>query len=301
MPQVIENLPFGDYCQIERMNPSTLVHGRTSMRALKYAMQGRTKEPTQAMQFGNKYHCMILEPEEFEATFLVMPNYANDPENVVVSGPTKGDRSYSWATKFAKEAKQSFETMAELDGKQVITRQEYDDGLYMCESVMAKPSAANIITTCKREVTLLGEIGGVEFKGRLDLCGDGIIADLKGTRSVEVEKFGKDFVSLDYGMKLAIYQELYRQNFASGTPTVKVIAVQTAAPFDCVVYSSLQPSLELGMKQALAIIGKLRQSKATGVWHGVDCGLEELALYVPNWAMPEDEYQLDWEDEKVDA
>jgi len=289
MPQVIYNLSFGEYCLIERMNPSTLVHGRTSMRALKYAMQGRTKEPTQAMQFGNKYHSLILEPEDFEQRFLVMPNFAASPENVTA----KGDKTDSWATTYAKESKRSFESMAFVDGKQVITREEYDRGLYMCESVMSDPYAAEIIKSSKREVTLLGEISGIEFKGRIDLCGDTVLADLKGTNKIDAIGFGNSCANLKYAFKMAIYRELYRQNFDTN-PEVAIIAIETSAPFDCCVYDEMDAAIEDGLDQALNTITAYKNCLASGNWPGVNRGRRSVPLYVPNWAMPEDDLEVEY-------
>jgi hypothetical protein len=285
--QIIENLPFAQYQRIMAMNPSTLVHGRKSMRALKAAIDGGSSEPTQAMRFGNKYHTLILEPEEFEESFCVMPNFAAMQENVT----SKGDRSDSWATSFAKESKKAFERQAELDGKQVITREEYDRGLAMCEAVANDPYASELIATSKREVTLLGEIEGVEFKGRLDLCGDKI-ADLKGTATVEAIAFGRSAANLKYGFKMSIYRELYRQNFNRDPEDVCIIAVETGGCFDCCVYDEMDAALDEGYDRVIETVRAYKTCIQSGRWPGVNRGQRSVPLYVPNWAMPEDDLEV---------
>jgi len=284
---VIHDLPFAEYQQIQAMNPSTLVHGRKSMRSLKNAINGRSKEPTNAMRFGNKYHTLILEPEEFEKSFSVMPNYAAMPENVT----GKGERSDSWATVFCKESKRSFESATELDGKQVITRDEYDRGLAMCESIADDEYASFIIRTSKREVTLTGEIEGISFKGRLDLCG-GILADLKGTANAEAIAFGRTAANMKYAFKMSIYQELYRQNFEAYPDDVCIIAVETGGDFECCVYDQMDAALDAGWDQVIATVRAYKGCIASDRWPGVNRGRGSVPLFVPNWAMPEDDLEV---------
>jgi hypothetical protein len=287
-------IDFAEYQAIPRLNASTLVHGQTSMRALRHAIHGRAKPPTKALRFGSKYHELILEPEEFERRFCVMPNYAAMPENVT----GKGEPSTSWGTTFCKESKTSFETMARLEGKEVITREEYDRGLCMCEAIAEKPGAVEIIRSCEKEVTLLGEIDGVPVKGRLDLCGSLIIADLKGTKSCDPQSFGRDAANFRYGFKMAFYRELYRQNFMRmPRDGVKVIAVETGGVFDCCVVSMPLPVLENGFSDVQRVIAEYKRCKETDVWPGVDRGQPEVELYVPPWSMPiDDDAELDWSD-----
>lgn len=274
-------IDFAEYQKIPRLNASTLVHGRKSMKALRRAMNGRTEPPSKAMRFGNKYHELILEPETFETRFCVMPNFAVMPGNVT----DKGTASTSWATKFCLSSKAKFEADAEADGMQVITRDEYDRGLAMCESVAENDYAMDIIQRCQKEITLLGNIDGVPIKCRLDLCGD-VIADLKGTRNAAEVPFGISSADLGYGFKLAIYREIYRQNFGN-VPDVLVIAVETDGDFDCVVYDNWDDLLTAGIICARDVIAQYKKCLTTDRWPGVDRGERSRPVYVPRWAIEE--------------
>jgi len=278
-------ISFDEYQKIPRMNASTLVHGKTkSMKALRRAMNGRTEPPSKAMRFGNKYHELILEPETFETRFCVMPNFSVMPGNCT----DKGAPSTSWATKFCLSSKSKFETDAAADGMQVITREEYDRGLAMCESVADNEYASEIIASCEKEITLLGEIDGVAIKCRLDLCGD-VIADLKGTRNASLVPFGVSAAQLAYGFKLSMYREIFRQNFET-VPEVLVIAVETDGDFDCVVYDSWETSLDAGYRSVRDVIAQYKQCLKNDRWPGVDRGERSVPVYVPNWSM--DEFDL---------
>lgn len=281
-------MTFTEYQAIDRMNASTLVRGIKSMRALHRAIHDRPDEPTAAMSFGNKYHSMILEPEDFEASFAVMPNYAAMEGNVT----GKGVRSNSWSTDFCKQSKTAFEAECEAAGKSVITREEYDRGLAMCESIAGNQMASSLILAAEKEVTLLCEIEGLPFKCRIDLMGENYIADLKGTNNADAVAFGRTCANLHYGFKMAIYREAFKYHHGFN-PEVYLIAVETAGDFDCVVYRVPDAVLESGLEHARKVINQYKDCQTSGIWPGVDKGEEVVDLYVPNWAMPE-EQELDW-------
>ncbi|MEM0925977.1 MAG: PD-(D/E)XK nuclease-like domain-containing protein [Planctomycetota bacterium] len=287
--QTLDQLDFECYRQIDRMNASTLVHGCKSMLSLKRAIDWPKDEPTSAMQFGHKYHSLILEPEDFERRFCVMPNYSVMPENVTAKkAPTT-----SWATKFCKDSKAKFIAEAESSGQEVITREEYDRGLAMCEAIAENEMASELITTARKEVTLLGEISGIPFKCRIDLLGESFIADLKGTANAAPVAFGRSAANLRYGFKLSIYREVFRQNFLS-MADVFLVAVESAGDFDCCVYQVPDAVLDQGISDAVRVIDQFKECQASGNWPGVDRGEAPVQLYVPNWAMPEDD-AVDWE------
>jgi len=283
---IVENLSFADYQQIDRMNASTLVHGIKSMKQLKCSIDGGGKEASDAMRFGNHYHSLILEPEDFERLHCVMPNFAEMPENTT----GKGCQSKSWATTFCKESIERFEN--ENVGREIITRENYDRALAMCEAIRDHKLASELLAGSKKEVTLLGEIGGVEMKCRIDIVGESMIADLKGTGNVLPFVFGSVAARLHYPFKLAIYRELFRQNFAAD-PSVYVIAVETNRPFDVAVYSISDNVLDFELLNVKKVLAKFAEASKRNEWPGVCNDEEAIELAIPNWALPEDEV-LDW-------
>ena len=282
-------ISFEEYREIDRMNASTLAKGKKSMLALKNAMDGKAEEKSDALQFGNKYHSMILEPEKFERVFCVMPNFAAMEQNC----DKKGNQSESWATTFCKESKWHFEQQAGMKKMEVITREEYDTGLSMVESVNANKFAGSLLSMSEKEVTLLGEIDQVPFKCRLDLCNPGFIADIKGCGSAAANAFGKSAAEYGYSFQLAIYREIWQQNF-QGEPDVFLIAIEKGGDFDCCVYEVPEAAMDHSRKEVSRILADMKKCQATGVWPGVDRGESPLPLYVPNWAMPDDD-DLEWD------
>lgn len=284
----LPKLSWDDYKERAELNASTLVCGKKSMLSMKNCLAGTHREETPALQFGNKYHSLILEPEEFESTYCVMPNYAAMPENRT----GKGGASTSWATTFAKTSKDNFIADAEENGQQVITRDEYDKGLRMVESIESNPVACALVNNGEKEVTLFGEINGVPCRSRLDICGS-YIADIKGTQNASAHRFGTSAANLHYTFKLAFYRELYRQNFGF-QPSVYLIAVETKGDFECAVYQVGDEQLDDKYLDVQMMVNKYKLSKESGIWPGCDGGANvPLPLFVPNWAMDEGD-GLDW-------
>lgn len=275
---------FEEYASHDAMNCGKIMHGFTSMLALKEAIDGDYPDPTPGMLFGVDYHSLILEPGEFKSRYVVMPNYAADPENK----DGKGNGSDSWSTSYCKAKKAEFYRQADEHGKAVITRDKFDCAVEMLQSIQTKAKAREIFASCHKEATLFGVIDGIDFKARLDLLGGEYLADLKGTNSVNPRLFGSTAARLRYPERMSVYRELARQNGCK-IDEAWIIAVQTAKPFDCVVFALREPVLDEAFERVLRITKKYKRSLATGVWPGVDDGAEYLEIHLPNWSMDDDD------------
>lgn len=294
MQNIIQGMSFAEYRELPQMNASTLVNGYRrgdgTMRSLKRAIDGKREEPTKALVFGNQYHSLILEPADFAAAYVVMPNYAAMPENV----DAKGKPSMSWATTFCKGEKERFCAEAEANQKEVIARADYDRGIEMRRAIAENTRAMELLRACDKEVTLFGEIDSVPFKCRLDLLGSSVIADLKGARSVDRIKFGYDAREHGYLFKLAIYREVARQNTGWILP-VEIIAVEKDGDFDVVVYEVPPHKLDAALEDVSQTLAEMKACQASGVWPGVDGGAKTLPLFCPERKTVEElEPETDW-------
>jgi hypothetical protein len=278
------NVSWQDYLSIKRMNPSTLVAGCKSMLRLKRAIDGGFPEESNAMRLGTGIHALLLEPEQFERRFVVMPDFANDPANVT----GKGERSYTTTTSWAKAKIEEFA----LANKHrcCLTRVDYDTALTCIEALNSRPHFVDLVRSSNTEVTLHGKVEGIEFKGRVDLLHPTCIADLKTT--YDVAQFGRTFASLEYAFKLSIYRELVRQNTV-GLRDVKVIAQETKGDFDNAMFVVPSEVLDHAYSRVLLVIAKYKQALASNVWHGWDEGVDELDVEIPYWYKRKLE-DIDW-------
>jgi len=279
-------MDFETYKKLPQLNGSTLVHGIHSMRRLKRALDGKYPEPTDALRTGSGVHALLLEPIDFEDLYCVVPDFHLDPNNLRAarnkSETDEQRRTDSRATKYYQDRMKEFASAN--CAKTFLSRKEYDDALYALESLRSRPMVCSYLQDAQCEQTLIGELDGVPVKGRLDIIRTGFVVDLKSTRDASPRWFGRDFANFHYGPKLAIYQELARQN-GLGACEVKVIAQELAGDFDTVIYNVTQAVLDAGLAKIRKVIADYRECMRTGVWPGVDRGKDELELYVPNWAM----------------
>lgn len=278
-----EAYSFKEYRNIERMNASTLVHGLHSMRRLKrYIDKGGEEESTLCKELGVATHALLLEPEEFERQYVVMPDFHLMPENKTA----KGEQTESKNSKFYRDRVSEFAVANR--GKIIIGREQFDKCLYAIECIRSHHSAPALIEGAKFEQTLQGEIGGVLFKGRIDILKPGLIADLKTTFNAEERTFGRTAANQNYAFKLAIYRELYRQEFGE-VADVQILVQEIGGDYDTCITNVPDIVLDNKFAEVLRVILHYKVCQSTGSWPGVDKGMKQVELYVPNWAMPEDD------------
>jgi len=228
------NIEWNNYTQVKRMNPSTLVAGRKSMKRLKRAIEGGFPEETNAMRLGSGIHALLLEPEEFEERFCVIASFNLDPENLRAAKrkdePIIDRMTDSKATTYYKAKVADFK--AANGNKCFIDRMQYDTALTCIEALHTRGHFIDLVSRSNKEVTVYGEIEGVECKGRMDLLATDVIADLKTTH--DVSDFGRTTMKFGYLFKMAFYRELVRQNTV-GLRDVKVIAGLRLAKSPCLL------------------------------------------------------------------
>jgi hypothetical protein len=237
------------------------------------------------MRLGTGIHTLLLEPEEFESRFCVVPSFNLDAENVT----GKGERSESKATTYYKSKVAEFQSLNQ--GKSFLDRTQYDQALTCIEALNSRKHFVELVHEANKEVTVTEcEIEGVPFKGRIDLLHPTCICDLKTT--FDVAQFGRTFTSLEYAFKLSIYRELVRQNTV-GVRDVKVIAQETKDDFDNAMFVVPSDLLDVAFSRVLFVVNQYKQALASGVWPGWDGGEKEVEIEIPYYARKQME-EIDW-------
>lgn len=285
---ISETILWNDYCQIKRMNPSTIVAGIHSMKRLNRRIKEGFPEETNPMRMGSGTHALLLEPDQFEERFVVVPDFHLEPGNVT----GKGEPSESKVTKYYKFKIAEFEI--ENEGKTFLSRAQYDNCLYAIEAIHSRPAMHDLVSSSAKEVTVYGEILGVPFKGRLDLLNSTTIGDLKNTNSVHKRAFGRTFANLHYAFKLSIYRELVRQN-TNGVLDVQLITQELGGDFDNALVPVPDIVLDNAFSQVLNVVKTYKDCLTSNRWPGVDEGKDFYELYLPQWTL-EDAEDLDWGD-----
>ena len=169
---------------------SDLWNMRLSPEKYKY-MHDNPSLPTDALLFGQVFHKLVLEPDDFSNEFAVMPQ---------IDRRTKAGKQQ--AEEFAKDAV----------GKSIVTQEMYQQALGM------KMSVGNVDQACKlldgkHEVPYfwLDEESGIECKCRADCVskiGDiNIIVDLKSCQDASTDKFTREALRYGYDFQSAFYSD----------------------------------------------------------------------------------------------
>ena len=267
------------------MNASTIVHGFHSLKRLKRAIDGSERPATPEMIFGQMYHCAILEPEQFKATYQVLPDFKSHPDNKKADG----ERSFN-STKWSKA---QTEKWLQENGDP-ITQDELSRIDSIVDSLRSHDSITEILRQSRKEVTLHGKICHTEFKARvdlLDLDGEWGITDLKGTNDVSPWKFGSLACRLHYPERLAIYRKLAEQEFGRVLP-VHIAAVETDGDFDRALFPIREPILDHAFSRVSRLVLEYEDAMKSGKWPGIDKGAPIVEFAVPNHWMPAEE--MDW-------
>jgi len=297
---ITDKIPWWDYCQVKRMNPSTLVAGCKSMLSLRNLIRDGFREETNAMRMGSGAHALLLEPEEFCNRFCVMPDFHLSELNLRAA-KNKDEtfaerRTDSKLTNFYKREVAAF--VADNPDKTIIGQTQYDQCLRAIDAIWARPKMRELVQSSAKEVTIYGEICGVQCKSRLDLFrsyrGKLTIGDLKNTVSVHKRDFGRTFMRLRYDFKLAFYRDMVRQNVEnSGNIDVELITQELTGDFDNALVPVPAIVLDNAWSKVVEVMQAYKRCQETNTWPGVDGGKDYYELDIPNWAMDGDE-EFDW-------
>lgn len=208
---------------------------------------------TPAMQMGTLAHTLILEPKAFEEEYAVFD----------------GDRR----TKAGKEAYAALEA----SGKLVVGRKELDNAMAMGQAVAAQRGCTELLEGAVAvEQSMLFQWGKFEAKAQIDLFAKGgVLVDLKTIG--DISKAERQFFNMHYDLQLAWYKEACNQNGLT-VKAVKVMFVESAAPYRVALFDLSDDVLELGQAKAAEALKKWQHQKAMPVAELITGRLD-----IPDW------------------
>lgn len=207
---------------------------------------------TDAMTFGSAFHCFVLEPEEFDSRYIVLP---------------KMDRR-------TKEGKAAFESFS-ASGRELISEGDFQAMLRMRDSIMSNPAAVELLEGCIYEEPVYRYFEGTYIKGVVDAWRKGaFILDLKTCADASPDAFARAAHLSMYHEQAALYQT------ACVESRFYWIAIENVAPYNCAVYIQSERAHEMAYKRAKAIVQRFVEwdGKPAAYFNG--CGTLDL----PRWA-----------------
>ena len=232
-------------------------------------MTRETNAPTPAMLLGTNIHTAVLEPARFV------------DEMVVWDG--KSRRGKAWD-----------EFKGENDGKTIVTPAEVDLLADIQKSVCDHPEAVEIIEGCDKEVSVFWdspEIYG-EGKARFDMfTPNEMWGDLKSTSKIHPREFQSHAEKMGYFHQAGWAAEGMNRLGLSMEIGYYIVAVETSAPFDVVVYELDFDDVMIARLECKKIATKYKLALKSGQFDGVASdGIQTLRR--PSWATPELEITL---------
>lgn len=258
---VYHGLSSDDYFKANRINCSGLKLLSKSPLHYKHSLE-QSREETQAMKIGSAVHCAVLEQDEFENRYMVLPDGI--------------DRR-------TKEGKALYAEM-EVSGKIILSASEHlmVDGV--AQSVRSHESASKLLSDGSPEMTVFTEIDGIPAKCRTDWYRSNIIVDLKTTEDASADGFQRSIAKYGYHCQAAWYLDCCESAGVEAQHFI-FIAVEKTAPYAVGVYELDSASIEVGRVINQRALDKYRQCIESGLWNGYPTEIQTLSL--PVWAMRE--------------
>lgn len=227
--------------------------------------------PAPALLFGQAFHKLVLEPDDFDATFAVAPNV---------------DRR----TAAGKQAWSEF-VWASI-GKTVISPEMHEQATAMAAAVRSIPLAVKLLGGDKETPFFWTDRAtGEPCKCRTDCLNvkysQPIIVDLKSANDASTDTFSRDAVKYGYDLQSAMYADGVEANIHA-TPLFVFIVVEKTPPYAVNILQADDLFIQRGRNLFSEFINEYHYCKQSGNWYGYmgrDNQINNLAL--PAWAAKE--------------
>lgn len=233
---------------------------------------------------GNLAHCAILEADQFEKRYAIVPESA--PRR-----PTEAQWKAKNPSPDSVAAMQWWKEFNErTNDATIITHDQYETALRQAVSVRALPEIGDVLASGLPEVSAfwIDEETGVECRCRPDWVHDVredavILVDVKTYSNASPNEFRRQVARKRYDVQAAYYTDGYAK--ASGKEVLGFIflAVETEWPFASNAFMLDEDSLEAGRVKYRANLRIYAECLRTGKWPGYSTGIDIIRL--PQWAL----------------
>lgn len=227
-------------------------------------------EPTPALLFGQVTHKLLLQPESFDAEFVIAP---------VV------DRR-------SKLGKEIYDTFVSAAGdRTIISADDYHKAMDMVTAVRLSPLANKLLAGAK-EVPFFwtDETTGEDCKCRVDclteIDGQYYIVDYKTTGNAQTDIFSnKDVWRYGYAFQAAMYSEGVMHGLdLTERPQFVFIVQEKTAPFAVNVIAVPDDVMLAGLDKYRELLGKYHECRILDAWYGYNGVFNEMnEVLLPGW------------------
>lgn len=250
-----EKLPGIRWSTLRAMAASAL-HYFTAVKGI-----GARKE-TRPMRLGRAVHCLLLDGRDmFDERWVEVPAAADDRR-------TKAYKIFA---------------AANVD-REILTRAEMRLVVGVAGAIARHRIASRYLVGAREQtVTWRDSVTGLRCKARVDLLTTARVLDLKSTGRLGAREFARTAANLGYHCQLAHYEMGLRANRWQGEPEPILLGVETAEPFDVVVYEVPTVAMEAGRREVRRLLDLVAECEKKGEWPG-RAPDRIVPLELPEWA-----------------
>jgi exodeoxyribonuclease VIII len=243
--------------------------------------------------FGKRYHCYVLEQNEFEKRFYVF-------DDSVVYGAllAKGFEK----PRSTKDYKIWLEGEEKLIGdREVIEKNDFDHMKSMKDKLMQHPYAKMLLTNGVAEKGILGEIetkiGRIGVKLIPDYRKDikHVVVELKTTKDASKEGFPKECAEYDYHIQAAFFSDMVELFHNDKRPVSFIfIAQEKKKPYAFNLFEASPQFISQGRYEYEALIQLFKYCLDNNYWPGYQVWCQNkygiLELKLPAWGIKDINY-----------
>ena len=217
----------------------------------------KSESATPAQILGNALHTYILEPDEFEKRYFVVPKF----------------------NKVTKEGKERWQKIkSELGKKETLSATQYQTLQYMAASLKKNKLATQLIAKAEIEQSLYwtDPDTGILCKCRPDILRNNLVCDLKTAQDGCPRSF--QYAAFDYGyyIQAAMIQEALKHLKQKIIKDFLFLIIEKSPPYVISVYQLDQTSLEQGRYEFKTLLRRYQQCLETNDWPSYE--IQEISL-----------------------
>lgn len=214
----------------------------------KYLNPDYKSEPaTPAQIFGNALHTFVLEAQQFEQQFFVLP-------------------------KFDKRTKAGAERwkhiQSEMQGKEILSEDQYQLLQQMAASIKKNKLACQLIENAQIEQSLYWHDPDTDIlcKCRPDILHSNMVCDLKTAQDGSPRSFQYAVFDYGYHIQAAMIQEALQQLKQIDVKAFWFVVIEKAAPYVVSTYKLDTTALEKGREEFKNLLLHYQHCLQTNVW-----------------------------------
>lgn len=217
----------------------------------------KPKSSTPAQVIGNALHTFILEPNQFEKRYFVIPEF----------------------NKITKEGKERWQKIkSELGKKETLSAHQYQTLQHMAASLKKNKLAMQLIEKAEIEQSLywIDPDTGILCKCRPDILRNNLVCDLKTTQDGSPRSF--QYAAFDYGyyIQAAMVREALKQLKQTVVNDFLFIVIEKSAPYVISIYQLDQAFLDKGYQEFKALLTRYQHCLETNDWPAYS--IQEISL-----------------------